>query len=187
MSVKVAGRLEASLIVFLGRVIMNVFHIYLMGKIHLVSLIFAVSCFLYGVIVQRGHIVYRVRNSVAMLAFSHLVFEDFFIMVCRDVGVLTDHNTGNMLKLYLACTIFVLACLAFFNSKTRFLRFEYRNLMGFLAISGVMVWSLIVMYHTGWFEGLQGFMDGTVDPHNLLWAVSKLAGLSFMLPLYHRL
>jgi len=165
---------------------MDVFTIYLPGKIHLVSLFFAVSVFLYGVLVQRGHIVYRVRNSVCVLAFSHLVYEDLFIVICRDVGVLTDHNTGNMIKLYLACSIFCLSCLGYFNSKHKVLSFEYGNLMGFLAISGIMVWSLIVMYQTGWFQGLRGFMDGTGDPHNLLWAVSKLAGLGFMLPLYDR-
>jgi len=163
---------------------MNIFHVYLFGKIHLVSLVLAGSSVLYGISLQNTErpIIYRLMVSMMIVVFGHFMYENIFTAFYRYAGGV-DAMTGRGLILYWALTIGLVAVISIANKLLSFIWIHNNTIfltVGLLAMSfGV----LGMMWYFGFFHELLGFYTGQTDPHGPLWAISKLLGFIAWTPL----
>lgn len=155
----------------------NIFTIYIslfgLISVHLLSILFVIISFLSGILLtRRFKIVDSIIYSLLMCQIGNFLYEISQILILstvgRDLGSLTFY--GDVLIL--------LSMFAWYlNRRKIFLHFNWWTLVCFLAF----ICSLGMMIYSGWFVAVWNWSNGnSVDPHNWLWAISKLSG--FMIP-----
>ena len=158
---------------------MNPFIVYIevLGlRMHLLSAVFAVTSFILAMTLQLG----RFPIHIALLNAGLLVqignyFYEFLWMTFANQGALV---------LYSLILVMLLLILDMLNQRLHFAELNKITLILF----GVCLASLTVMYAGGWFDLLHAYDIGLgADPHNLVWAVGKAAGLMMPVTLLRRL
>ncbi len=149
------------------------------SQIHVFSIL-AVSCCLFSITyAQKKHPIYiRIINSLLLLLLGHFIYEDIFIFIMGTVGRSID-----ALGLYVAVTIGIVAMIIIVNKQ--YPSYEFDKSMFWLL--SALLSTFAFMYYVGWFRELQvwytGGCPGCPDPHNWLWAISKVLGFIVPVPL----
>jgi len=161
---------------------LNLFHVYLPGHVHLVSMVLAVSSVLLAYRLHpRVHPVYRFMNAMMVCVFAHFMYENIFTFFYRLSGYGVDAGTLAGIKLYWGSTILLGAGLYYSSHLFKFLSMERNATMFLLGI--LLIASFTLMYQAGWYVELYYWFQGGPDPHNVLWAMSKALGFAVWLPI----
>jgi hypothetical protein len=143
-------------------------------RMHLLSAVFGVTAIMLAMTLQLG----RFPIHIAMLNAALLVQIGNF-----GYELLWITFGGGALVLYSLVLVMLLLILDMMNSRLHFAELNKITLILF----GVCLASLTVMYAGGWFDLLHAYDIGLgADPHNLVWAVGKAAGLMMPVTLLRR-
>lgn len=154
---------------------MNLLHIYLPGRFHLVSILVAViSVLVVYYFHPKVHPIYRFMNSMLVNVFAHFIYENTFMYFYRASGWGIDSGTPAGLKLYISSTI--LLALAIYVSNKKFNFIKLKNLKYSFYIFIILLFSLSYLYSSNWYMDLYYWYRGGADPHNVWWFVSKVSG-----------
>jgi hypothetical protein len=154
----------------------NVFTIYvnIFGVTqHLMSWVFLVSSFALGMwLTRRFGVIYSAMISILMCQIGNMVYEIGQILLLSTAG-----RDLASLTLYADALVILCAFAWWLNRKWSFISINRWTAV----CTTVLLASLGTMYFTGWFVTVWNWssMDGA-DPHNWLWAASKLFG--FLVP-----
>jgi len=152
-------------------------YIYISGsQIHVFSILAVLWCLLSVTVAQKKHPIHiRAINALLILLLGHFIYEDVFILIMGTVGRSID-----ALGLYIATTIGISAMIVIVDKQYP----SYNpNKYVFLILSALFV-VFGKMYYMGWFHDLQlWYTTGAPDPHNWMWALSKILGFAVPVPL----
>ena len=154
---------------------MNIFHIYLPGRIHLVSIVLVGVALLMTWLCQAGREPkMRLILSFLSVVLGHFVYEDIFIQL---MGL---HGRGTEAwGIYFFCTMILIYFGILLHKRSEFITWSYATPFGLFILSVLFG----AMMFTGWFTDLQiWYLGGDFDPHNLSWACSKLIGFLLFNP-----
>jgi len=156
---------------------MNIFQIYV-GQIHLISLVLVGMALLIAMFLTRGHpFLIRIILSLMTVVLGHFVYEDAFIWIMGFTG----RDTG-ALKLFLLVTLLISICMYIMQNRYSFLQSNGLVFSIFLCTELVTIFT--IMWMGGWFHALQLWYTGNgPDPHEALWAFSKIIGFLLFVPL----
>ena len=153
----------------------NLLHIYLPGRFHLVSILVAIASVLVAYYFHpKAHPIYRFMNSMLVNVFAHFMYENVFMSFYRASGRGIDSGTPAGLKLYLASTILLGLGIYVSNKKFRFM--SRKNLKYSIYLFFILLFSLSYLYSSNWFMDLYYWYRGGPDPHNVWWFISKVSG-----------
>jgi len=147
------------------------------SQIHVFSIVAVSWCLLSVTFAQKTHPIHiRMINALLVLLLGHFIYEDIFIIIMGTVGRSTD-----AIILYAAITIGIGAVMVIVDKQYPSYKPDEQVFLMLLAL-------LIVfgaMYYTGWFHRLQVWYGcpSCPDPHNALWAASKILGFAVPVPL----
>jgi len=147
------------------------------SQIHVFSILAVSWCLLSLTYIQKKHPIYiRIINSLLVLLLGHFIYEDIFIFIMGTVGRSID-----ALGLYVAITIGIGAMIVIVDKQYPSYKLDKHVLTLLLILIGVFG----TMYYTGWFHRLQVWYSCSIcpDPHNWMWAISKVLGFAVAVPL----
>ena len=143
-------------------------------RMHLLSLILTAFSFFIGLYLQRGrfNILDKVMHSLLLVQIGNFLYELIWMLFYAMAG-----DDLNSFILYSIVFSFLVLICVYFNKQRHFSKIN-RNT--YFLFSGLIL-CFLVMQVTGWFIGLRQYDLGLgVDPHNTIWAISKLLG--FLIP-----
>ena len=156
---------------------MNIFQLYV-GQIHLFSLASVCLVIFIGMYLTRRHPIHiRTIMSLIVVLLGHYVYEDIFILIMGFTG-----RSKSAWWLFMLVTGFILSGLITLEKYYDYLNPDGLFYTFFLAMGVATCFEF--MWINGWFHSLQNWYTGCgPDPHNLLWAISKVLGFAMFIPL----
>ena len=159
---------------------MNVFQLYV-GQVHLFSLVAVGLVMIVGMYLTRKYPIHiSTIMSLITVVLGHFVYEDFFIWIMG----MTGRGTEALTMFLLMTTVFML-CMYILQKHYKFLSMNGLIITVFLSMQLIVLFTGMWVY--GWFHELQLWYTGQgPDPHNGLWAISKVLGFAMFIPLLWR-
>ena len=152
-------------------------YVYILGsQIHVLSIGIVSWCLLVIVVYQREHpFLIRVINSILVVLLGHFIYEDIFILIMGTVGRSVD-----AIGLYILITIGIGASIIILDGQYPSFELDENAFLMIFGLLGVFA----IMYYIGWFHKLQlWYLGQGPDPHNFIWALSKVLGFACPVPL----
>jgi hypothetical protein len=150
---------------------MNIFTLYFNGM-HVLSIVFAIASVLAGIFIlkNRYHIIYATMISLLMTQLGNFSYESIWKYFMNQ--------SFDAILLYVDVVVAIAIVIFITNLKLKYINInKYTFILLFLFIINILF-----LWQTGWFYSVKTWIElGSPDPHNLLWATSKLLG--FLVPI----
>ena len=156
----------------------NIFQLYI-GHTHVLSVFAVGASMLLGILICKQHPPHiRMMISMITTLLGHFVYEDIFMLIMGMTG-----RSASAWVLYTLVMVGIVAGCSILNTFYPFIRLRYGYRYSLLLL-GVLMLCFTGMWFTGWFHALQlWYLKTGPDPHNWLWAMSKVVGFVVFFPM----